>query len=71
MVQTETPKQPASISQEEAARRIGVSTRTVRRWIQRGEIPTIQFNRTKRVRADLLEAWLDERTDWGKAPGEE
>jgi excisionase family DNA binding protein len=40
----------------EAAYRLGVSERTVRRWIQAGELPALRLGSTVRIPATALDA---------------
>ena len=45
------------------ARELGVSERTVRRWIGRGLLPAIRLGRLIRVRPEHVEALLDRHLD--------
>jgi excisionase family DNA binding protein len=45
---------------KETARRLGnVSTRTVRRLLERGELPTMRIGRLIRIPPEGVRAWLD------------
>ncbi|HEC16030.1 MAG TPA: DNA-binding protein [Sedimenticola sp.] len=45
---------------DEAARQLGnVSTRTVRRMLERGDLPTVRIGRSVRVPADAVKSWVD------------
>jgi excisionase family DNA binding protein len=48
---------------DQVAERLGVSSRTVRRWLAYGELPHIVLpgGRLIRVPSDALEAWLESR----------
>jgi excisionase family DNA binding protein len=43
---------------DEVARRMGVSVRTIQRWMQRGALPSVAVGRTRRVRAGDLDPGL-------------
>ena len=43
---------------EEAARAIGVSTRTLRRWRERGLVRVVEIQELKRVRSEELDRLL-------------
>ena len=60
--------EPIFISQREAAKQLGIAPGTVFRWVRAGLLPVAVVNGVKRIRGDLLDAWIDERTDPGKAP---
>ena len=45
---------------EEAARQLGdVSTRTVRRMLERGDLPTVRIGRSVRIPAEAVRTWVD------------
>jgi len=48
-------------SLEEVAQRLGVSERTVRRWIKSGELPAYKPGREYRIRDGELEEFLQSR----------
>ena len=48
-------------SLEEVAERLGVSERTVRRWIKSGELPAYKPGREYRIRDGELEEFLQSR----------
>lgn len=50
---------PRYLSQEDAAERLGVTTRSIRRWIAEGVIPASRIgNKVVRIRESDLEAAL-------------
>jgi len=51
------------LSTEEVAEALCVTTKTVRRWIARGELPAVKLHRQWRVRITDLEAVLIDDTD--------
>jgi excisionase family DNA binding protein len=51
------------LSTEEVAEALCVTTKTVRRWIARGELPAVKLHRQWRVRVADLEAVLIDDTD--------
>jgi excisionase family DNA binding protein len=48
----------------EAAERLKVSTRSIRRWIDLGEIPVFRLGRAVRISEEDLQAFLN-RNRWG------
>lgn len=48
-------------SLEEVAERLGVSERTVRRWIKAGDLPAYKPGREYRIKPDDLDEFLEER----------
>ncbi len=48
-------------SLEEVAERLGISERTVRRWIKAGDLPAYQPGREYRIRSTDLEEFLEQR----------
>ena len=57
MSEQKTARQRVFISPYEAAEHIGVSSRTIRRWIAEGRLRAVRFGpRTIRVRLEDLEA---------------
>lgn len=54
---------------DEAARQLGgVSQRTVRRLIERGELPTVRIGRCVRIPADAARQWVQNKLDARPAP---
>ncbi|MGH8644167.1 MAG: helix-turn-helix domain-containing protein [Gammaproteobacteria bacterium] len=45
----------------EAAKALSVATRTVRRLIERGELPKVKVGRCVRVPAEAVQAWVDKQ----------
>ncbi|MGH8651450.1 MAG: helix-turn-helix domain-containing protein [Gammaproteobacteria bacterium] len=45
----------------EAARTLSVATRTVRRLIERGELPKVKVGRCVRVPVEAVQAWVDKQ----------
>ncbi|MGH9896253.1 MAG: helix-turn-helix domain-containing protein, partial [bacterium] len=45
----------------EAAKALGVATRTVRRLIERGELPKVKVGRCVRVPVGAVQAWVDKQ----------
>jgi len=45
----------------EAAKALSVATRTVRRLIERGELPKVKVARCVRVPAEAVQAWVDKQ----------
>jgi excisionase family DNA binding protein len=43
----------------EAAKALSVGTRTVRRLMERGELPKVKVGRCVRVPAEAVKAWVD------------
>jgi excisionase family DNA binding protein len=54
--------EPVLITVEEAARYLRISRGKAYSMAAAGELPTVKLGRSVRVRRDLLERWLDERT---------
>ncbi|MCP4666419.1 MAG: helix-turn-helix domain-containing protein, partial [Deltaproteobacteria bacterium] len=50
-------------SLDEAARQLSVSSRTVRRLVAQGEIPTVRIRRSLRIPAQAVEAWVESHTN--------
>ena len=48
-------------SLEEVAERLGVSERTVRRWVKAGDLPAYKPGREYRIKPADLEEFLEER----------
>lgn len=61
------PRAPRLFSLEEAAVELGVSVRTVARWIGNGEIQSEKVGRLRRIDASQLEKFLNRRKDKGHA----
>ena len=55
LAQLANARRAEPVSMEEAARHLGVSTRTIRRWAKSGEVPTVRVGRTVRVRLDAVD----------------
>ena len=49
------------LTPEEVADQLKVSVFTVRRWINRDELPAYRIGRAWRISADVLSTWLDKR----------
>lgn len=49
------------LSMDEAARRVGLSRRTLDMHSSTGALPTIKIGRRRLVRAEALKAFIDER----------
>jgi len=47
------------LSTKEAARRLGITTRTLYRLIDEGQLPAYKFGRVIRLKADEVEAFVD------------
>lgn len=52
-------REPWLLTLPEAAKALSVATRTVRRLIERGELPKVKVGRCVRVPAEALLAWVD------------
>jgi excisionase family DNA binding protein len=52
IAQLRAERQAEVISMAEAARRLGVSARTVQRMVARGELPSVKVGAARRVRLD-------------------
>jgi excisionase family DNA binding protein len=50
------------ITVPEVAQRLRISRQRAYTMAQRGELPTVKFGRSVRVRPDALEAWIREHT---------
>lgn len=60
---------PLLWSFKEAARQLGgVSIRTVRRMIERGEIPAVRLGRLVRIPADAIRAWVAQKSGQAHNP---
>jgi excisionase family DNA binding protein len=47
------------LSTQEAARRLGVTPRTLYRFIDEGQVPAYRFGRVIRLKADEVEAFIE------------
>lgn len=47
------------LSTQEAARRLGITTRTLYRFIDQGELPAYRFGRVIRLKADEVESFIE------------
>ena len=52
-------REPLLLTLPEVAKALSVATRTVRRLIERGELPKVKVGRCVRVPAEALLAWVD------------
>lgn len=60
-----------ALSPEEAAKRVGVSRRTLLRAVQRGELQAVRDNRNRwRVDVESLDAWAAARLPSGPSPAQ-
>lgn len=60
--------EPIALGQEQAAEALGLSTRTVRALVARGELPCIRVGRRVLFRRATLDQWLRDRERLGDAP---
>jgi excisionase family DNA binding protein len=51
-----------ALSLREVAEATGLGTTTLRRVVQRGELPTVRVGRRRLVRVEDVEAWLAKRS---------
>ena len=51
--------EPLLFTLNESARQLSVSTRTVRRMMERGELPWVRIGRAIRIPAKSLKKWVD------------
>jgi excisionase family DNA binding protein len=51
--------QPMALPYDEARRLIGVSEKTLRRWITAGELPVVEVGGVRLIRPNDLEEFLD------------
>jgi excisionase family DNA binding protein len=56
------------LSAAEVAERVGLSTKAVRRAIERGDLPASKLCGRIRVRAEDLDAWIDRNRIGASAP---
>jgi len=47
------------LNTDEAAKRLGITTRTLYRFIDRGELPAYRFGRVFRLKQDDVDAFID------------
>ena len=45
----------------EAARELGVTTKTVQRWLRQGKLPFVQMGKVRRIPRGALEQWLRQK----------
>lgn len=57
------------IRQCDVAKDLGVSRKTIGRWMNRGHFPFVLIAGRRWVTRELYEAWLIENTDPGVGPG--
>lgn len=48
------------LNTDEAAKRLGITTRTLYRFIDRGELPAYRFGRVFRLKQDDVDSFIDE-----------
>lgn len=48
------------LNTDEAAKRLGITTRTLYRFIDRGELPAYRFGRVFRLKQDDVDAFIDQ-----------
>jgi len=51
------------LSPEEVAEKLGLHPNTVRRYLRRGEIPAVKFDRIYRIEIKDLEAFIQKRKE--------
>ena len=51
----------------EIAEQLGMSVSTIRKWVHYGFIPHVKLGRAVRFREKDVEAWIEERTEKGRA----
>ena len=51
----------------EIAEKLGMSVSTIRKWVNFGFIPHVKLGRAVRFREKDVEAWIEERTEKGRA----
>ena len=51
----------------EIAEQLNMSVSTIRKWVHFGFIPHVKLGRTVRFREKDVEAWIEERTEKGRA----
>ncbi len=51
----------------EIAEQLGMSISTIRKWVHFGFIPHVKLGRAVRFREKDVEAWIEERTEKGRA----
>lgn len=49
------------LNQKEVAKKLGVSERTIGRWVDARKIPYYNLNGIKRFDEDVINAWLEKR----------
>lgn len=63
-VQGHRPKQGRAsqlLTVEDAAIRLSVSTKSIRRWIEAGELPAVRLGRAVRIKEEAVAAFVDGR----------
>ena len=63
-VQGHRPKQGRAsqlLTVEDAAIRLSVSTKSIRRWIEAGELPAVRLGRAVRIKEDAVADFVDGR----------
>jgi excisionase family DNA binding protein len=51
----------------EIAEQLNMSVSTIRKWVHYGFIPHVKLGRAVRFREKDVEAWIEERTEKGRA----
>ncbi len=51
----------------EIAEQLGMSISTIRKWVHFGFIPHVKLGRAVRFREKDVEAWIEKRTEKGRA----
>ena len=55
--------EPLLITINDAADTLAISARTVRRMLERGDLPTVRVGRSIRIPTKALKDWVDQVTD--------
>ncbi|MCG7871064.1 MAG: helix-turn-helix domain-containing protein [Candidatus Thiodiazotropha lotti] len=55
--------EPLLITINDAANILAISTRTVRRMLDRGDLPTVRVGRSIRIPTKALKDWVEQGTD--------
>ncbi len=55
------------LNSAEIAYKLGMSISTIRKWVHYGFLPHVKLGRAVRFREKDVEAWIEERTEKGRA----
>ena len=56
---SDVPPEPVWLGTQEAARRLGITARTLYRFIDEGQVPAYKFGRVIRLKEDEVDAFIE------------